>query len=37
MKDLGIKHDEQSYLEIIRVLGKDYHKVLEMLFRMEQV
>jgi pentatricopeptide repeat protein len=36
MKSLGIKHDEQSYLEIIRAVGKDYHKVLEMLFRMEQ-
>jgi len=36
MKDLGIQHDEQSYLEIIRALGKDHHKVSEMLFRMEQ-
>lgn len=36
MKELGINHDEQSYLEIIRVLSKDYHKVLEMLFKMEQ-
>jgi pentatricopeptide repeat protein len=36
MKTLGINHDVQSYLEIIRALGKEHHKVLEMLFRMEQ-
>jgi len=36
MKELNIDHDEQTYLEIIRVLGNDYHKIMEMLFRMEQ-
>jgi len=36
MKDLGINHDDQSYLEIIRLLAKrnEFIKCLEYLFRM---
>jgi pentatricopeptide repeat protein len=40
MKELAIAHDEQSYLEIIRMCARkhqDYLKSLEYLFRMKQV